>query len=104
MFRDIFVQAISARRKVQVRFFSKEDGAALTRVCAPMDYGPGRRTHDKSDRFWLWDYESDQGSHTLGLKPDQVLDLAILDEVFDPAEFVTWTPAWFVPRNWGAYS
>jgi hypothetical protein len=31
----------------------------------------------------------------------------ILDEYFEPAEFVTWntrTSPWFITRDWGAYS
>ena len=37
---DEFIQAIQTLQKVRVTFFSKEDGGFLSRVCAPMDYGP----------------------------------------------------------------
>ena len=107
MFKDRFIQAIQERRKVRLTFFSKEDGRPLTRLCAPMDYGPSRRAHDKSDRYHLWDYESDTGRHTLSLNPDQVQDIACLDDYFDPAEFITWSTTdspWFVSRDWGPYS
>lgn len=100
-----FINAIRLRQLVEVVFFSKEDGAQLTRKCAPMDYGPSRRTSDQTDRFHLWDYESDEGPHTLSLLPEQILSMRVLDQVFDPADFVTWEPIdWFISRNWGQYS
>jgi len=107
MFKDSFIQAIREKRKVRLTFFSKEDGRPLTRLCAPMDYGPSRRAHDKSDRYHLWDYESDSKQHNLPLLPAQVHQIEVLDETFDPAEFVTWSTTdspWFVSRDWGPYS
>lgn len=104
MFRDEFIRAIHSKRKVRVTFFSKEDGRVLVRKCAPMDYGPSRRARIKNDRFHFWDYESDTRVHTLSLNPEQIQALEILDEVFEPAEFVTWQPDWIVPRDWGQYS
>ncbi len=90
-------------------FVSKEDaGLYLTRTCAPMDYGPSRRTKDRSDRYHFWDYDSDSpgGRHTLSLLPGQVVSIEEADEHFNPAEFVTWDPPydWFYPRDWGQFS
>lgn len=107
MHRDhtIFITALEGKTKVRLTFFSKEDGHELVRTCAPMDYGPSRRTHDKSDRYHLWDYDSDQARHTLSLLANQITSIELLGEHFDPAEFVTWSPVeWFHPRDWGAYS
>jgi hypothetical protein len=42
---------------------------------------------DGLNRYWLWDYAPEQTSHTLGLLPQQIVDLQVLGEVFDPAEF-----------------
>jgi len=69
-----------------------------------MDFGPSRRAADKSDRFHMWDYESDKRNHTLSLLPDQVISIEVLNQHFDPAEFITWQTDWFVPRDWGQYS
>lgn len=99
-----FVGAIHSLNKVRITFHSKEDGAPLSRVCAPMDFGPSRRAHNKDDRFHSWDYESDQKNHVLSLLPSQVISIEVLDDQFDPSEFVTWQPDWFVTRNWGAHS
>ncbi len=105
--KDVFIGAIHSQNKIRVTFFSKEDGVNLTRTCAPMDYGPSRRAADKSDRFHFWDYDSDKESHTLSLLPEQVINIELLSEVFDPVGFVTWSTTqspWLIARNWGAYS
>ncbi|MBZ5523194.1 MAG: hypothetical protein LAP21_13235 [Acidobacteriia bacterium] len=105
--KDEFISAIRAKNKVRLTFFSKQDGTVVVRKCAPMDFGPSRRATDKSSRFHLWDYESDSTKHTLSLLPNQVKTIDVLDEAFDPSEFVTWDTRkspWFVMRDWGAYS
>jgi hypothetical protein len=99
-----FVGAIHSKNKVLLTFHSKEDGHSLTRTCAPMDYGPSTRAHNKSDRFHFWDYDSDTAKHTLSLLPEQVISIEVLPETFDPAEFVTWQTNWIVKRDWGTYS
>jgi len=101
---DEFISAIRNKKKVRVIFFSKEDKETITRKCAPMDYGPSRRTKGKNERFHLWDYESATKNHTLSLSPQQVEKIEILDETFDPAEFVTWKTDWIISRDWGTFS
>lgn len=102
------VQAINDLREVRVTFRSKEDGgAALTRRCAPIDYGPSRRAHDKTPRYHFWDFESDSPKpHVLSLLPSQIIGVELLDSTFDPESFVTWNTAsspWSVIRSsWGA--
>lgn len=104
MLKDIFIQAIYDKKKIRVSFYSKEDRDIVIRICAPMDYGPSRRAKDKSDRFHMWDYESDTEQHTLSLKPEQISGIEMLEETFEPSEFVTWQTDWIVPRDWGQYS
>lgn len=99
-----FIDAISNKNKIRVTFFSKEDQKNVTRLCAPMDYGHSKKAHDKSSRFHLWDYDSDSGSHTLSILPTQVISMEFLEERFCPSEFVTWEPAWILPRDWGVHS
>ena len=84
-----FTAAIQDKKKVCVRFYSKPDSGVLDRVCAPMDYGPGVEFTDGLNRYWLWDYASTTGSHTLALVSQQIVDLQVLGEVFDPAEFIS---------------
>ena len=102
--KDKFIAAIHSKSKIRVTFFSKEDRRNIVRLCAPMDFGPSRRAADKSDRFHMWDYESDKKNHTLSLIPNQVVSIDVLDQNFDPAEFITWSTDWFVQRDWGQYS
>jgi hypothetical protein len=69
-----------------------------------MDYGPSRRAHQKNDRFHFWDYDSDTANHTLSLNPEQIVSITVLQERFEPGDFVRWRPNWIVSRNWGQYS
>ncbi len=69
-----------------------------------MDYGPSRIAHNKDDRYHFWDYDSDTKRHTLSLLPEQVYDVEVLDEIFDPSEFINWDSKWFYPRDWGKFS
>lgn len=82
-----FLEALNEQRKVRVQFYSQPDSGMLDRVCAPLDYGPGAETKDGLNRYWLWDYASTTGSQKLGLVPDQIKDLKVLGETFDPRQF-----------------
>jgi hypothetical protein len=99
-----FIEAIKEKHKVCLRFYSKADSAVIDLVCAPMDYGPGAGIQGGVNRYCLWDYTSNTGSPALGLLPEQALDLRVLGEVFDPAEFGVPPPAWSIPRDWGSPS
>jgi len=104
---ETFINAIHEKKKIRLKFFSKQDRSILTRLCAPMDFGPGRRTKDQQPRYHLWDYESDAKNHTLSLLPDQIVSIEPTDEIFGPAEFITWDvkkSPWFLIRDWGAHS
>jgi len=82
-----FLAAINDHKKVWLRFYSTPDGGLLDRVCAPMNYGLGDGIQDGLNRYWLWDYASNTGSHALGLLPQQIVELRVLGDVFDPARF-----------------
>ncbi len=99
---DQFIAALHAKKKVCVRFFSNADAGVLDRVCAPMDYGAVGESKDGLNRYWLWDYGSKQGAHTLCLLPQQIMDLRVLGENFDPAQLDMTPPQWSIPRNWSS--
>jgi hypothetical protein len=99
-----FIAAIHEKKKVCVRFYSTPDSGVLDRVCAPLDYGPGGELDDGLNRYWLWDYASDAGSHTLGLVPQAIVDVRVLGEEFDPAAFGVRPAPWSIPRGWGPQS
>ncbi|MEH6472814.1 MAG: hypothetical protein V7752_16360 [Halopseudomonas sp.] len=104
MSKESFIQSIHDKIKVSLTFYSKEDGRSLTRLCAPMDFGPSGRGSDTSDKFHFWDYESDVKPHPLSLPPSQIISIVPTDNSFDPSEFVTWQPNWLVSRDWGRFS
>ena len=99
-----YIEAINQKKKVCVRYYSKADSGVLDRVCAPMDYGPGGGVPDGLNRYWLWDYASNTATHILGLVPQQIVDLQVLGEIFDPAEFGVQPSPWSVPRDWASQS
>jgi len=104
---DKFTQAIHNKNKIRLTFYSKEDGTYITRKCAPMDYALSRRYKDDLMRFHFWDFESDTRNHNLALLPNNIRNMEILNEVFDPNEFVTWSTQanpWSIKRDWGRYS
>lgn len=104
MYKKKFLDAIMLKTKVKLTFYCKEDGANLTRLCAPMDYGPFKAAKMPTDRYHLWDYQSDKKNHSLSLLPDQIIAMEFLDDLFDPSEFITWRCTWHVKRDWGIYS
>ncbi len=83
-----FIEALTEKKKVSVRFYSKPDNGVVDRICAPISYGPGSESHDDLNRYWLWDYASTTGSHVLGLVPQQIVELQVLGELFDPIPYL----------------
>jgi hypothetical protein len=101
---DTFMNAMRNCQVVELTFCADEDGITRTRRCMPMDFGPGRRMKDKTPRYWFWDCDSPDGAHSLGLLPHQIAKITVVDERFDPGSFITWTPNWIAPRDWGVHS
>jgi len=102
---DEFVECLHGLRRARVVFTSqREDGALRERICAPMDFGPDRRSADKRDRYHLFDPDA---GHTLKKFPEEMVTFEPLAQVFDPGEFITWDvrqhPSW-LERDWGVYS
>lgn len=104
MYQEPFIAAIHAKTKIRLTFFSKEDNYNLTRLCAPMDYGPFRAAKIPADRFHLWDYESDKKNHNLSLLPTSIIHMEFLNDLFEPSEFITWSCNWHITRDWGIHS
>lgn len=102
-----FADAIQRKRFVLLKFKSKGDGQVLSRKCAPLDIAPSRKTKKFHYKFHFWDYDSGDKPHVLSLNPDQIIDFDILDDQFNPEEFITWDTAacpWSVKRDWGNFS
>ena len=99
-----FLQAIHEKRYLSVDFIAKEDNLLRNRKCVPFDYGESRRYKDGKDRFHFLDLNSPDGKHNLSILPEQVKKVEILDESFEPKDYISWTPNWIVERDWGVYS
>ncbi len=101
---ETFLSAIHAKKLVEIVFDSKDEGAKK-RICVPFDFGPSRRNLSPNpDRYHFYDLNSPNGNHTLSITPDQLLSISILDDIFEPGQYVTWQPNWFISRDWGQHS
>jgi hypothetical protein len=104
---QIFLDAITAKRRLRVRFLSRKLGQELERVCAPLDFGPLRGSVDRSDHYQLWDLEGKKKPHNITLLESDVVSMSSLEETFEPAAIITWTfkrGAWHVARDWAEFS
>lgn len=101
---DDFLAAIHSKKLVECTFDSIDEGRK-TRICVPFDYGPWRRNMSPNpDRFHFYDLDSPDGKHNLSILPNQVISLKILNQDFEPGDYIKWSPNWFISRDWGEYS
>ncbi len=101
--KEIFFTAIHGKKEVKITFDSKEKGI-IKRKCVPFDYGPSRKYNDVRDRCHFYDLDSPEGNHNLSILPEQLIAIELLNETFEPSDYVTWRPNWIVKRDWGKYS
>ncbi len=105
--RTDFIAAIGRRQMVLIEYRSKKSGAFESRTCAPLDFGPLRRTADGIDRFHFWDYDGSRGGHVASIEAQQVTRVEVVGHNFDPSDIVTWDvrqSPWHVERDWGSLS
>ncbi|WP_194191202.1 hypothetical protein [Clostridium chrysemydis] len=103
MINKNFVQAINDMKLVKVVFDSYEKGR-IERICVPFDYGPSRRYKDGRNRYHFYDLDSQSSNHNLSILPQQIKSIEMINEEFNPKDYVKWTPNWFLKRDWGIYS
>jgi hypothetical protein len=99
----LFVEAILENKKVKVHYYSAPDSGVVDRIAAPLDYGPGAAggAGDGMNRYWLLEYSSTNEPRVVGLVSDQIVDLKVLGETFDPATLGVATWPWSVARGPG---
>jgi len=100
---ETFIQAINQKMIIQLTFNSKEKGI-ITRKCVPFDFGPSRKYRNGADRYHFNDLDSPDGKHNLSILPDQVISITLSNKHFNPEEYITWKPNWYIERDWGAFS
>lgn len=103
MYHPIFLKAIESKSLLQLCFNSIEKGQ-IVRRCIPFDFGPSNRYKDGNDRYHFYDLDSPDGKHNLSILPNQVVEITLVEETFEPGDYVKWTPKWHVARDWGAFS
>lgn len=104
---EVFLRALANKQRLSVRFFSKKEGRELTRVCAPLDFGPLRGAAEPVPHYQLWDLEGKRKPLNVAVVAADVREMKVLDESFDPAQIITWKfkpKAWHVERDWGDFS
>ncbi len=104
---QVFLDALVAKKRLTVRFFSKKENRERTRICAPLDYGPLRGAAEAVDHYQLWDLEGVRKPLNIAVHPADILEMTLLDEPFDPAAIITWRfkpNAWHVARDWAEFS
>jgi hypothetical protein len=95
-----FVEAIQENKKVKVLYYSAPDSGVVDRICAPLDYGPGAGgASDGMNRYWLLVYSTTGASQTVGLVPDQIVDLKVLGETFEPSALGVAGWPWAIARH-----
>ena len=104
---QVFLDALAGKHKMSVRFFHRKEKKEMTRVCAPLDFGPLRGAHEPHDHYQLWDLEGKRKPLNFAVLPDDILEMTPLEDTFDPAAIITWTfkpNAWHVQRDWAEFS
>ncbi len=102
MIKD-FLEAINNKLILQITFDSKEKGI-IKRTCVPFDFGPSRKYKDGLDRYHFLDLDSPDGKHNLSILPDQVINMTLTNNNFNPSDYISWTPNWHISRDWGEFS
>ena len=91
--KEDFLYAIDHKLKVSITFNAKNKGV-ITRICIPFDFGASQKADaiDKSEKYHVLDLDSPDGPHNLPIKPDDIINITVLDESFDPVVYVKWPP------------
>ena len=90
MHRDhnIFEMAIQEKKKVKLTFCGSESSDTKEGLFGPIFYSDSR-VGSNSDRYYLWDFDSEADNHFLGLLPSRIVSMKLAREPFDPVEFFT---------------
>lgn len=101
--KDTFINAINNTKIVKVTINSYEKWI-IERHCIPFDFWPSRKYKDWKNRYHFWDLDSPDKKHNLSIVPEKLISIEIIKDSFNPGNYVSWKPRWFVQRDWGQYS
>ena len=80
---DIFLQAIQLRRRIQLAFFTEEQGYQ-SKVCIPLGYKPD--TAEDSECYCFWEPLSGLGQAPLRLSGKEIAVMQPSEDTYDPAD------------------
>jgi hypothetical protein len=92
MYRNIFISAIHSKKKVRITYLSPKDISTKTRVLAPLDL--------KEGKYHAWNFECREGGSDLHIPENDVLDMQIINEDFEPTLIVKGEVQWVFQRKW----
>lgn len=107
-----FLQGITEKRKVLITYFSQKEEKNVTRLCAPFDFGPKRMPKSiicsdyadgGADKYHFWDFDGPSGWHISSKDPQEIREIQIMDDSFDPRALIDFTKLrcpWHIERNW----
>ena len=94
----MFVKAIHEKKLVKIKANTFEKGI-IERICVPYDFGSDKNGKNK---YQLKSLNGPKGPHPLPLFPEQLLELEILKDSFEPKVHITWKNInWTLKRDWG---
>jgi len=100
-----FAGAIQSKQVIEVTFVAK-NRQQVTRRCIPLDFAPSERDSRKAFKYHMWSLDSTPKHHIVSLTSEQIIQLKVLEEIFDPKNFISWTRkwGWTIGRDWGELS
>ena len=99
---EIFAQGVKDGKKIELTFFTEEDLVKVVKICAPIDYNPGRRATDESSLYYFLSFEDDNSCYALSLSPNQIINMKLTEDSFDPEYIIDYDTRWFLERRRGA--
>jgi hypothetical protein len=101
-----FADAIQRKKIIRLTYVTK-DLHQLVRKCAPLDMAPSRRAKMPFYKYHVWDFESQPKPHIVSLNPNQIIQIEVLEEEFEPKDIITWDTTkspWSIVRDWDRLS
>lgn len=80
---DVFVQAIQNKRKVQLAFFTDQQGYA-SRLCIPLGYKP--ETEEDDGQYCFWYPRDGSRECPFSLSASEIAVMQLAEGEYDPAE------------------
>lgn len=99
---SLFVQAINEKRKIKMLKKDKEWNI-VEKYYIPRDFASWKKSKDDVERYRNYNIED---KHTSQTKQEDVIEIVILNETFDPDEYIDWSWPynWSIKRDWWTYS